>query len=114
MEKSERYICIGIDEDLKEAQVTSYIRSYTNFLDKRCKQFPDSYKHVSDQFDENGVCEGKEFICDKKLLPPTIFKAPSKKKEMTPEEKKSAGERLQKGLQKTRKPREKKVKTEGE
>jgi len=108
MEKSERYIFIGIDEDLKEAQITSYIRSYTNFLDKRCKQFPDSYKHVSDQFDENGVLDGKEFICDKKLLPPTIFKAPSKKKEMTPEEKKIAGERLSKA----RKPREKKVKVE--
>jgi len=104
MEKCERYIFIGIDEDLKDAQITSYIRSYTNFLDKRCKEFPDSYKHVSDQFDENGVCEGKEFICDKKLLPPTIFKAPSKRKKMTEEEKKMAGDRLQKA----RKPREKK------
>jgi len=111
MEKSERYVCIGIDEDLSKVQITSFIRSFTNFLDKRCKQYPDSYKRVSDQM-EDDVCVGAEFICDKKLLPPTIFKAPSKKKPMTEEQKKIAGDRLQKGLQKTRKPREKKIKDE--
>jgi len=105
MEKSERYVCIGIDEDLPQAQITSFIRSYTNFLDKRCKQFPNSYKRVSDQM-EDGICVGAEFVCDKKLLPSTIFKAPSKKKPMSEEQKKIAGERLQK----TRKPREKKIK----
>jgi len=104
LEKSERYICIGIDEDLKDAQITSFIRSYTNKLDKLCKQYPKSYQHVSDQLDE-GEIVGKEFICDKRLI---SFRAPKESKPMTEEEKKKVGERLQQGLQKTRKPREKK------
>jgi hypothetical protein len=103
MEKSERYVCIGIEEDSDWVQVISFIKSWTNFLDKRCKQHPDSYKKVSDQIFEDGVCEGREYIVKKKLLPPTIFKAPSKKI-MTDEQKQAAGERLQKA----RKPREKK------
>ncbi|MDY0316870.1 MAG: hypothetical protein RBQ63_03795 [Acholeplasmatales bacterium] len=103
LEKSERYICIGIDEDLKDAQIISFIRSYTNKLDKLCKQYPKSYRHVSDQFDDDELV-GKEFICDKRLV---SFRAPKNTKEKTEEEKKIIGERLQKG-KKARKPREKK------
>jgi len=104
LEKSERYLFIGIDEDLPEAQVTSFIRVWTNFLDKRCKQYPDSYKVVSDQYDDDEIV-GREYTVDKKLLPTTIFKAPSKKKPLTAEEKKVVADRLQKN----RKPREKKT-----
>ncbi len=107
MEKSERYVCIGIEEDSDWVQVTSFIRAWTNLLDKRSKQHPDSYKVVSDQIFEDGVCEGREYIVSKKLLPTTIFKEPSKRK-LTEEQKKAVGERLNKA----RKPREKKVKTE--
>jgi len=108
MEKSERYTMIGIDEDSSKASIISFIRADLNRLDKLCKQYPKSYQQVSEQFDE-GEFVGKEFVCDKKLV---LFKAPSKKKEMTAEEKKIVGERLQQGLQKTRKPREKKIKSE--
>jgi len=107
LEKSERYVCIGIDEDLPQVQVTSFIRAWTNFLDKRCKQYPESYKVVSDQYDDDEIV-GREYTVDKKLLPTTIFKAPSKRKEKTEEEKKIIGERLQQG-KKARKPREKKI-----
>ena len=103
LEKSERYIFIGIDEDSSKAQITSFIRSYTNKLDRLCKQYPKSYQHVSDQYDE-GEIVGKEFICDKRLV---SFRAPKNTKEKTEEEKKIIGERLQKG-KKERKPREKK------
>jgi hypothetical protein len=101
LEKSERYICIGIDEDLKDAQIISFIRSYTNKLDKLCKQYPKSYRHVSDQFDDDNELIGKEFICDKRLV---SFRAPKETKEMSVEEKKAVTDRLQKA----RKPREKK------
>lgn len=104
LEKIERYVCIGIDESSDWAQVASFIRSYTNFLDKRCKQYPESYKKVSDQMDDE-ECVGREYIVKKKLLPTTIFKAPSKRK-MTESQKQEAGERLKKA----RKPREEKVK----
>ena len=106
LEKSERYTMIGIDEDSTKAQIISFIRADLNKLEKLCKQYPKSYKHVSDQMDNDEIV-GKEFICDKKLI---SFRAPSKKKEMTPEQKKEVGARLQKN----RKPREKKVKSEGE
>ena len=105
LEKSERYILIGIDEDSKNAQITSFIKSYTNKLDKLCKQYPKSYQHVSDQFDIDNELVGKEFICNKKLV---SFRAPKKTKELTVEEKKVVTERLQKG-KKERKPREKKI-----
>jgi len=104
LEKSERYLCLGIDEDSKDAQIISFIKSYTNKLDKLCKQYPKSYRHVSDQFDE-GEIVGKEFICDKRLV---SFRAPKNTKEMTPEEKKIVGERLQKN----RKSKTKKVDVE--
>jgi len=100
LEKSERYICIGIDEDLKDAQIISFIRSYTNKLDKLCKQYPKSYRHVSDQFDDDELV-GKEFICDKRLV---SFRAPKETKKMSVEEKKAVTDRLQKA----RKSREKK------
>lgn len=91
LEKVERYTCIGIDESSKYAQVITFIKSDLNRLEKLCKQHPESYKHVSDQMD-NDECVGKEFICDKKLI---SFRAPTKRK-MTNEEKKEAGKRLQK------------------
>lgn len=108
LEKSERYVCIGIDEDSDWVQVTSFIRVYTNLLDKRCKEYPDHYKKESDQYDDEEIV-GREYIVKKRLLPATIFKAPAKRKEMSDEEKKLRGERLQQGLQKARKPRSKKV-----
>jgi len=101
LEKSERYIMIGIDEDLKDAQIISFIRSYTNKLEKLCKQHPKSYQHVSDQFDIDNELVGKEFICDKRLV---SFRAPKETKELTVEEKKIVTDRLQKA----RKPRIKK------
>jgi hypothetical protein len=107
LEKSERYLLIGIDEDSEWAQVTSFIRKYTTFLDKRCEQYPESYKKESDQFDEDEIV-GREYIVKKRLLPPTLFKAPSKRK-LTDEQKKVNAERLQK----TRKSRTKKVKDKG-
>ncbi len=100
LEKSERYLCLGIDEDSKDAQIISFIKSYTNKLDKLCKQYPKSYRHVSDQFDDDELI-GKEFICDKKLV---SFRAPKETKKMSVEEKKAVADRLQKA----RKPREKK------
>jgi len=104
LEKYERYVCIGIDEDSEWVQVISFIKSWTNHLDKRCKEYPKEYQIVSDQIFEEGIVDGREYKVKKKLLPPTIFKAPSKRKPITEEEKKIAGERLQK----TRKPRKKK------
>lgn len=103
LEKMERYTCIGIDEDSKKAQIITFIRADLNKLDKLCKQYPESYQHVSDQFDEGDELVGKEYICDKKLI---SFRAPTKKKEMSEEQKKEIGARLQKN----RKPRTKKVK----
>ena len=105
LEKSEQYTMIGIDRDKKEAQIISFIPADLNLLDKRCKQHPESYKHVSDQFDDdNTTIIGKEYVCDKKLV---IFKAPSSRK-LTEDEKKEMGARLQKA----RKPREKKNKNQ--
>jgi len=101
LEKSERYTMIGIDEDSTKAQIISFIRADLNRLDKLCKQYPKSYQHVSDQFDE-GELVGKEFICDKRLV---SFRAPKNTKEMSEEEKKAITDRLQKA----RKPREKKT-----
>lgn len=103
LEKSERYVTIGIDEDSEWVQVTSFIRSWTNLLDKRCKQHPDLYKKESDQYDEDEIV-GREYIVSKKLVPPTIFREPIKRKEMTEAEKQVVTERLQKA----RKPRKKK------
>ena len=105
LEKSERYTMVGIDEDSKKAQIITFIRADLNKLDKLCKQYPESYQHVSDQFDEGDELVGKEFICDKKLI---SFRAPTKKKKMTEEQKQEVTKRLQKA----RKPREKKVKSE--
>lgn len=93
---------VGIDEDSKKAQIITFIRADLNRLEKLCKQYPESYQHVSNQMDEGEVV-GKEFICDKKLV---TFKAPSKRK-LTDEQKKAAGERLRK----TQQARQKKVKT---
>jgi hypothetical protein len=107
LEKSERYLLIGIDEDSEWAQVTSFIRKYTTFLDKRCEQYPESYKKESDQFDEDEIV-GREYIVKKRLLPPTLFKAPSKKK-LTEEQKQAASERMRK----MQKARQKKVKDKG-
>lgn len=104
LEKSERYTCIGIDEDSPKASIISFIRADLNKLEKLCKQYPKAYQHVSDQFDE-GEIVGKEFVCDKRLI---SFRAPKKVKEKTEEEKKIIGERLNKA----RKPREKKIKTD--
>lgn len=93
LEKSERYTMVGIDEDSKKAQIITFIRADLNKLDKLCKQYPESYQHVSDQFDEENDLVGKEFICDKKLI---SFRAPTKKKKLTEAQKKEMGERLQK------------------
>ncbi len=92
LEKSERYTCIGIDEDSKQAQIITFIRADLNKLEKLCKQYPKSYQWVSDQFDDDEIV-GKEFVCDKRLV---SFRAPKNSKEMTPEEKKIVAERLQK------------------
>lgn len=108
LEKIERYTMIGIDEDSKKAQIITFIRADLNKLDKLCKQYPDAYQHVSDQFDEDNELVGKEFICDKRLI---SFRAPSKRKKMTEEQKKEIGERLQKGKE-TKQKKEKKVKGE--
>ena len=108
LEKSEQYTMIGIDRDKKLAEIISFIPSDVNLLEKRCKQYPKAYKQVSDQFDDDGITIiGKEFICDKKLI---SFRVPKNTKELTPEEKKVVGDRLQKA----RKPREKKNKVEGD
>ena len=108
LEKSEQYTMIGIDRDKKEAQIITFIPSDLNKLEKLCKKYPKVYQHVSDQFDEdNETIIGKEFVCDKRLI---SFRAPKNSKEMTDEEKQIVKERLQKA----RKPRTKKVKTEGE
>jgi hypothetical protein len=103
LEKSERYTCIGIDEDSKQAQIITFIRADLNKLEKLCKQYPKSYQHVSDQYDDDEIV-GKEFVCDKRLV---SFRAPKNVKEKTEEEKKIICERLQQG-KKARKPREKK------
>lgn len=101
LEKSERYTCIGIDEDSKKAQIITFIRKDLNNLEKLCKKYPKSYQHVSDQYDDDEIV-GKEFICDKNLI---TFRAPRERK-MTEEQKLEAAERLQKA----RKKKEKKVK----
>lgn len=108
LEKSERYTMVGIDEDSKKAQIITFIRADLNKLDKLCKQYPESYQHVSDQFDEGDELVGKEFICDKKLI---SFRAPTKKKKLTEAQKKEMGERLQKA-KKSKEKKEKKVKGE--
>lgn len=110
LEKSERYTMIGIDEDSKEAQIITFIRADLNKLDKLCKKYPKSYKHVSDQFDENGELVGKEFVCSKKLI---SFRAPTERKKMTEDQKKEVGERLQKGkeMKQMKQKKEKKTKT---
>lgn len=102
LDKSERYTMIGIDEDSKKAQIITFIRADLNKLDKLCKQYPESYQHVSDQFDEGDELVGKEFICDKKLI---SFRAPTKRK-LTEEQKQAASERMKK----MQKARQKKVK----
>lgn len=97
LEKSERYVLIGIDEDSKDAQIISFIKPWTNKLDKLCKQYPKSFKHVSDQMDGDELV-GREYICDKKLVP--YPRVPREKKESTEEEKKIKAERLRKARQK--------------
>lgn len=109
LEKMERYTMIGIDEDSKKAQIITFIRADLNKLDKLCKQYPDAYQHVSDQFDE-GELVGKEYVCDKKLI---SFRAPTKKRKLTEAQKKEMGERLQKA-KKSKEKKEKKVKSEGD
>ena len=105
MEKADRYVCIGIEEDQKWVQVTAFIKAWINRLDKLAEQHPNMVKHVRDHiFEDNNVAEGKEYLVDKKLITPTSIKMPKKK--LTDEEKQAVVNRLQK----TRKPREKKSK----
>lgn len=109
LEKSERYTMVGIDEDFEKAQIITFIRADLNKLDKLCKNHPESYQHVSNQFDGEEII-GKEYVCDKKLI---SFRAPTKKRKLTEAQKKEMGERLQKA-KKSKEKKEKKVKSEGD
>lgn len=104
MEKSERYVMIGIEEDQKWVPITAYIKAWINRLDKIADQYPNMVKHVREHLADDNSLEGKEYLVDKKLITPTSIKTPKKK--LSEEEKQVVVNRLQK----TRKPREKKVK----
>lgn len=106
----ERFTCIGWEDDSKIAQITTCNKPLQRKLTEYCKKYPKSFKKVNEIiFDDETEPDILEFDIDKKLI---TIRQPKESKPMTEEEKKKVGERLQQGLQKTRKPREKKVKSE--
>ncbi len=90
------------DDSTKTCQLITFNKALLHKLDKYCKDYPTVFKKTGDQiFDE--IKEGAEYEFPKNLI---SIRQPSKKKEMTDEQKKATAERLQKA----RKPRTKKVK----
>jgi hypothetical protein len=106
LESFERETCFGWDKSTKTCQLITFDQVLDRKLMGYCKKYPGVFKMVSEQIFEN-VVEGHEFEFPKKLI---TIRTPSKKKEMSEEEKKIAGERLNKA----RKVREKKVKVDVE
>ena len=101
LEKSERFICFGMESDSITCHCTCLDKVWDKKLMEYCKKFPDQFKMTQALiFDD--VVEGHEFEFNKRLV---SIRQPSKRK-MSEQQKQEAGERLKK----TRKPREKKIK----
>lgn len=85
----ERETTIGTDDSTKEAEMITFNKALMRKMDKLCKDYPNDFKHVSDQiFDD--VVEGKEYIFPWRLV---SIRAPKK---MTEKQKEAAGQRLKK------------------
>lgn len=85
----ERYTCIGYDDSTKIAQMITYNKTLMKKMDKLCKDFPDEFKEISKQYEDEKL-EGKEYEFPKKYL---TIRQPRKRK-MTEEEKQKVAERL--------------------
>lgn len=101
LEKSERFVCIGFEDDSDIAHCTVLIKSWDKKLMGFSSKYPDKVKMIRELvFDD--LVEGHEFEVPKRMF---LMREPKKKKEMTEEQKVVAANRLKKA-------REKKVKNQ--
>lgn len=96
LQSFERYTCVGYDNSSTKAQLTTFNSTLIKRLDGFCKEFPQEFKMVSEQFDEDGKLVGKEYEFHKKYV--TIRKPVERK--MTEKQKEAATERLKKAREK--------------
>ena len=82
----EQEICINAMRDEKFATIYASDSTYITKLDKLCKESPDMYSLIKD------TGRGKKYLLKDKTL--ISFRA--KKRELTDEQKKKAGERMRK------------------
>jgi hypothetical protein len=101
MEKSERFMCFGFEDDSNICHCTCMNLSWMNKLDKLCKQYPEQFKMTRELIFDNNV-EGKEYEFPKKLV---SIRQPTQRK-VSEEQKQAASERMKKMQQ----ARQKKVK----
>ncbi len=99
LESFEREVAIGWDDSTKTAQVTALSKSIIKKLDKLCQEHPNAYK-VLREIVVDGVIEGKEYNCPKRLI---NFRAPTAKRELTEEQRKAAAERMKKVVKRGKK-----------
>ena len=85
----ERETTIGTDDSTKQAEMITFNKALMRKMDKYCKDYPDDFKHVSDQVFDDKV-EGKEYVFPWRLV---TIRAPKK---MTEEQRKSASARMKK------------------
>ena len=91
MEKSERFICFGMEDDSLICHCTCLNKSYSTKFNKLCKQYPGSFK-MTKEIIFDGIVEGFEYEFDKNLI---SIRTPTKKT-MSEEQKQAARERMKK------------------
>lgn len=98
----ERETTMGWDKTTTKCQLITFDQTLDRKLMEYCKKYPKEFKMVSEQIIDNEL-EGHEFEFPKKLV---TIRQLREKKELTPEQKQAASERMKKMQQ----ARQKKVK----
>lgn len=106
LQSFERETCMGWDKSTNTCSLITFDQALDRKLLGYCKKYPDVFKVVSEQIYDD-VVEGHEFTFPKNLV---SIRQPKKKKELTEEQKKATEKRLEKA----RKSRTKKTKSEDE
>lgn len=96
LESFERETTMGWDKSTTKCQLITFDQTLDRKLMEYCKKYPKEFKMVSEQIIDDKI-EGHEFEFSKKLV---TIRQPREKKVMTDEQKKKAGDRLQKARQK--------------
>jgi len=103
LQSFERETTFGWDKSTNICQLITFDQALDRKLMGYCKKHPDIFKMVSEQVFE-GIVEGHEFEFPKRLI---SIRQPTKRKQLTEDQKKAASERMKKTQEKMKKEKSK-------